>query len=77
MADYYSRATQLKDACSTGEQLSLLVSNNEVASIFRQFGDFSISEIQFWNDYGLLCTLNDSLVLVISVKFNKHMIQNN
>lgn len=26
MADYYSRATQLKDACSTGEQSSLLVS---------------------------------------------------
>lgn len=41
MADYYSRATQLKDARSTGEQLSLLVSNNEVESIFRQFGDFS------------------------------------
>lgn len=41
MADYYSRATQLKDACSSGEQLSLLVLNNEVESIFRQFGDFS------------------------------------
>lgn len=25
MADYYSRAAQLKDACSTGEHLSLIV----------------------------------------------------
>ena len=40
MADYYSRATQLKDACSVAQHLSVADKNN-IEAIYAEYGQFT------------------------------------